>query len=359
MTNSKKWQIAIALVLTCNFALWAAEEPNDPNDSQIKIEISNEERPWMRCVSSPPQPGEGPIRPTHVVEVLISDEGQPTVPRNRDLLDASVAATMSPKQRKFIEDSTALGYSRNEGAYVLAYDRDAVRGRLDGRESRFFYLYAVSEDDARKMIDAFIEIRAERPKQNRLQYVNKLRENREEMAKAKGLLPGKEALLLTVKAKYDKSKEYAHAFSADTEAAEHAKQTMLEMSKMLDTLDVELAGIREKLKVINDYQSKLGEMSEEAFAKLQEMQIIQTIELKGAEARRKAAIAIRQREKDFFDLFDQWTSLDSEVKGLRSTIDIRQEHIAEYEAILANPKPAMLPPQIYQNKVTIYPVRTD
>lgn len=348
MTNSKKSQIAIALVLTCNLALWSAEEPNDPNRPQIKIELGDQEKSWLRQ-ADPSQAGQGPIRPTHVAEVLISDGAQPSylfMPTNRDLLEASAAATMSLKQRKFIEDSDALGSSM-------------TRGRADGREYKRFFLYAVSEEDARRMIEAFIEILEERPKQKRLQYVNKLREYQEEMAKAKGLLLGKEALLPTVKAEYDKSKESAHAFSADTEAAEHAKQTMLEMSKMLDTLDVELAGIREKLNMINDYWSKRGEMSEAARGKLQEMEIEQMVELKGAEARRKAAVAIRKREKDFFDLFDQWLSLDSEVKGLGSTIDNRQKHIAEYEAILANPKPDMLPPQIYQNKVTIYPVRTD
>ncbi len=348
MTNSKKWRIAIALVLTCNFALWSAEEPNDPNRPQIKIELGDQEKSWLRQ-ADPSQPGQGPISPTHVAEFLISDEAPrsyPLMPTNRDLLDASAAATMSPKQRKFIEDSDALGSSM-------------TRGRAEGREYKRFFLYAVSEEDARRMIEAFIEIRSEKANRRRLEYVTELRKNQEEMAKAKGLLLGKEALLPTVKAEYDKSKEYAHAFSADTEAAEHAKQTMLEMSKMLDTLDVELAGIREKLTVINDYWSKRGEMSEAARGKLQEMEIEQMVELKGAEARRKAAVAIRKREKDFLDLFDQWLSLDSEVKGLRSTIDNRQKHIAEYEAILANPKPDMLPPQIYQNKVTIYPVRTD
>ena len=345
MTNSKKWQIAIALVLTCNLALWSAEEPNDPNRPQIKIELGDQVKSWLRQ-ADPSEPGRGPIRPTHVAEFLISDEAQPTypfMPRNRDILDASAAATMSPKQRKFIEDSSALGSSR-------------MSGWAEGREYKRFFLYAVSEDDARKMIDAFIEIRGEQPKQKRLQYVNKLREYREEMAKAKGLLPGKEALLLTGKEEYDKSKESAHAFSADTEAAEHAKQTMLEMSKMLDTLDVELAGIREKLNVIQDYWRRDGGQTKEASAKLQELQIIQTIELKGAEARRKAAVAIRQREKDFLDLFDKWTSLDSEVKRLKDTIESREEKIAEIEETLANPKPDMLPPQIYQNKVTIYPV---
>jgi hypothetical protein len=335
MTNSKKWQIAIALVLTCNLSLRPAEEPNDPNNSQIKIEISDQEMRWAHTSA---------IRPTHVAEVFIRRSSSGLSVRQETLLETSAAAAMTPKQREFMEASTVT-VAESPGSGVANHHR--------------IFLYAVSEADAKKMVEAFIEIVSERPNRIRLEYAAKLRKYQEEMAKAKGLLPGKEALLPSVKAEYDKSKESAHAFSADTEAAEHARQTMLEMSKMLDTLDVELAGIREKLNVINDYWSKRGEMSEAARGKLQEMEIEQMVELKGAEARRKAAVAIRKREKDFFDLFDQWTSLDSEVKGLRSTIDNRQEHIAEYEAILANPKPDMLPPQIYQNKVTIYPVRTD
>jgi len=342
MTNSKKWQLAIALVLTCNLALWSAEEPNDPNRPQIKIELGDQEKSWLRQ-ADPSQAGQGPIRPTHVAEVFVRYESIPML-KPESFLQTSAAAAMTAKQREFIEASDAFT--------SMGPDQKV-------RNHKLFFLYAVSEEDARRMIEAFIEILSEKANRRRLEYVTELRKNQEEMAKAKGLLPGKEALLPTVKANYEKSKEYAHAFSADTEAAEHAKQTMLEMSRMLDTLDVELAGIREKLKVIQDYWSQDGKWTKEAFAKLQELQIIQTIELKGAEARRKAAVAIRQREKDFLDLFDQWTSLDSEVKGFRSTIDNRQKHIAQYEAILANPKPDMLPPQIYQNKVTIYPVRTD
>ena len=339
MTNSKKWQIAIALVLTCNFALWSAEEPNDANHPQIKIEISDQERPWLIGIQLN-QFRQGSIRPTLVAEARVQTQSVPSL-KAESFLKTSAAAAMTTKQREFIESTRA---------FILT-------GSSPNPTESLFRLFAVSEADARKMIEAFIEILGEKPKQKRLQYVNKLREDTEEMAKAKGLLPGKEALLLTVKAEYDKSKKLAQAFSADTEAVEHAIQTMLEMSKMLDTLDVELAGIREKLEVIRTYWSQHRGRTNEADAKLEEIQIIQTIELKGAEARRKAAVAIRQREKDFLDLFDQWTSLNSEVKGLKDTIGSREERIAEIEETLANPKPDMLPPQIYQNKVVIYPVK--
>jgi len=287
---------------------------------------------------------EASIRPTHVAEGFVKSQyGRSLKP---DIfLKTSAGAALTAKQQKFMEEGT--------DDYIY------LGPNMKGGSERFFRLYAVSEADARRMIEALIEILGERPKEIRLKYAKMLREAREEMAKAKGLLPGKEALLRSVKGEYDKSKESSHAFLADTEAAEQAKQTILEMGKMLDTLDVELAGIREKLKVIQDYWSQDGTWAKEAFAKLQEMQIIQTIELKGAEARRKAAVAIRQREKDFLDLFDQWTSLDSEVKHLKSTIESREKRIAQIEAILANPKPDMLPPKIYQDKVVIYPVHTD
>jgi hypothetical protein len=352
MTNSKMWQLAIALVLTCNLSLRAAEEPNDPNNSQIKIEISDEQKTWRRAHTMQKQEdrwiptyAKASIRPTHVAEGYVQIRDVPRI-KAESILKTSAGAGMTTKQREFMEQED----KQRQDDYVYI-------GPNTGQ--KYFSLYAVSEDDARKMVEALLEILKEKPRQVRFEYVDKLREWQEEMAKAKGLLPGKEALLLTVKAKYDKSKEYAHAFSADTEAAEQAKQTIVEMGKMLDTLDVELAGIREKLKVINDYWSKRGEMSEAARGKLQEMEIEQMVELKGAEARRKAAVGIRQREKDFLDLFDQWTSLDSEVKHLKSTIESREKRIAEIEETLANPKPDMLPPKIYQDKVVIYPVSTE
>ncbi len=348
MNTSKTWQIAIVLILTCNFALQAAEEPNDPNDSQIKIEISDEVKPWngprrVRLVRGKPVEtyDQVSIRPTYKAEGFVRIKDVPCL-LPECLLKTSAAAAMSEKQQEFMEESTEafifIGPSTTTGP------------------QRYFELYAVSEADARKMVEVLIEILGEGPKQIRLEYARRLREAREEMAKAKGLLPGKEALLPSVKAEYDKSKESSHPFLADTEAADQAKQTIVEMGKMLDTLDVELAGIREKLKVIQDYWTQEGEWTKEALAKLQELQIIQTIELKGAEAGRKAAVAIRQREKDFLDLFDKWTSLESEIDSLRSTIRSREERISKYEETLANPKPDMLPPKIYENKVVIYPV---
>jgi len=337
MTNSRKCLFVSTVILACNCILSAAIEPNQPQP-ELTVEVSEKLMPWSLGHVS--RHARGLIEPTHMAEVFVLHRYWPSL-KAESFLKTAAAAAMTPKQREFVKGSDAFA-NAGDGGKIRNHDE--------------FLLYAVSEADARRMIDALIEILGERPKRRRLEYATKLQEYREEMAKAKGLLPGKEALLPSVKADYHKSKELSHAFSADTEAADHAKKTILEMSKMLDTLDVELAGIREKLKVIQDYWSQDGMWTKEAFAKLQELQIIQTIELKGAEARRKAAVAIRRREKDFLDLFHQWTSLESTVKSLRSRIESRQRRIAEIEAILANPKADMLGPKIYQDKVVIYPV---
>lgn len=349
MSNSKKWQTALALVLTCNFALRAAEEPNDPNHARIKIEISNQQKDLQRQRTvrpGRPMPpyDQASIKPTHVAEGFVKSQyGRSLKP---DIfLKTSAGAALTAKQREFMEEGTD--------------DFIYLGPNMKGGAERHFRLYAVSEADARRMIEALMEILGERPKQMRLEYARRLREYREAIAKHKGLLPGKEALLPTAKAEYDRSKESAHPFLADSEAAEQAKQTIVEMGKMLDTLDVELAGIRGKLKVIQDYW-KAGDVErKEAVAKLQELQIVQTIELKGAEARREAAVAIRRREKDFLDLFDKWVSLDAEVKSHIDWIDNYQKLSAEIEASLANPKPDMLGPKIYQDKVVIYPVKKE
>jgi peptidoglycan hydrolase CwlO-like protein len=86
------------------------------------------------------------------------------------------------------------------------------------------------------------------------------------------------------------------------------------------------------------------------------MFVEQTIELKSAEAREKAAIKIRDRDKAFVDLFIQWKNLSGEVNNLKANLKSAEKQVKELEERLINPEPYMLPPELYQNKVTIYPV---
>ncbi len=58
-------------------------------------------------------------------------------------------------------------------------------------------------------------------------------------------------------------------------------------------------------------------------------------------------------------LFSLWSNLDSEVNRLNYDLESSENSLRDVEEILANPVPEMLPPKVFQNKVTIYPVRLD
>ena len=58
-------------------------------------------------------------------------------------------------------------------------------------------------------------------------------------------------------------------------------------------------------------------------------------------------------------LFSLWSNLDSEVDRLNYDLESSENSLRDVEEILANPVPEMLPPKVFQNKVTIYPVRLD
>jgi hypothetical protein len=132
------------------------------------------------------------------------------------------------------------------------------------------------------------------------------------------------------------------------------------MDKTLDVLEIELAGIREKLKVLESYRRTKRlprkEFSDEMVDKLDQMYVEQMIELRGAKAREAVTLRIRGREKGFLDLFSQWSNLDSEVNRLKQNLEISENNLRDVEKTLANPLPEMLPPKVYQDRITIYPV---
>ena len=58
-------------------------------------------------------------------------------------------------------------------------------------------------------------------------------------------------------------------------------------------------------------------------------------------------------------LFSLWSNLDSEVNRLNYDLESSENSLRDVKKILANSVPEMLPPKVFQNKVTIYPVRLD
>ena len=127
------------------------------------------------------------------------------------------------------------------------------------------------------------------------------------------------------------------------------------MDKQGDTLDIELAGIRAKLEVIADYLSR-ADLANHIAERLEGLRIDQMIELSSIEARREAIEKIVSVEKEFCRLYWEHRKLQQSVPSLRSAIERDKKRIEEMTATLEHPPGYMRPPQIFENKVVIYPI---
>jgi hypothetical protein len=344
MISSRIRQLAIVLMLAWLCIPALSQEPNQPKP-ELQFETSGEERPWVR--DSKDRPGSGPIKPTCAAEFLLyrapAHSPQADLRTMRTILKTEAGRSLSEIQRDFLTKSDALVWT------------DA--GHI-GRRYRLLRLYAVSQDDAKTMVRAVNEYMTVKANEQMQDMRKNADEYEERIADIRRELPQKQVKLEAASVSYQEIKKRTHDLSSDSDAAKEAKETILEMNKVLDAIAIEIAGIEAKLSAIEQYKSKKN-VSIEGLAKVEQILSEQTIELAGALARRKATLRIRGREETFLNRNQQWHHLTVEVNDLQNELPERERSLQWHRERLANPDSDMLPPQIYQNKVTIHPVRVD
>ena len=350
MIRSRKYQFVLALISVFVVTAVLVAKPSE-DDIKLKFEISNKKSQlWLG--GRPIQPGQGPIKPTHVAifhirrphgDMPLSNEGI------LQILKTLAGQTLSQKQQQFLSTSDAIVWLGIED--IKNYDT--------------VYLYAVSQEDAKKTVQAYFEVPTNKANAKMQEYENYLKEKKGKIIEIKKVLPQKQKQADEMEPKYKEIRKTRYFAFSNNEVREQAKETLLEMDKMLDVLKIELAGIREKMSVISEYRktpqnaqdwAQRKRLPDGMISKLDQMFVEQTIELKSAEAREQAAIKIRNRDKAFIDLHVQWIELSSEVRSLKGNLKDSERRVQEIEETLTNPEWYFLPPEIYQNKVTIYPV---
>jgi len=353
MNRSRKCQFVLALISICIFSpILIARSSED--ETKLKFEIDNK-RSQLWLSGRPNTRGKGPVKPTHVA-VLHIRRPHKDMPSSHDgilqMLKTSAGQSLSQQQQKFLTASDAITWWGIEEIK----NHDTV------------FLYAVSEEDAKKTVQAYLEVPTNEINARTQEYGKYINDRKQEIIEINKILPEKQKQADEMEPKYMEIKNTRYSSLSDDEAYEKAKETMLEMDKMLDILEIELAGIREKMAVINEYRktpqnaqdwARRNRMPDGMISKLDQMFIEQTIELKSEEAREQAAIKIRERDKAFIDTFIEWKNLGGEVYKLKANLESAKKRVKEGEEFLTNPGPGWLPPEIYQNKVTIYPVLTE
>ncbi len=335
--------------------LIAGEEPNQ-SKTELTFEISK------RLGSTGLRKFAGPVKPKYVAKFSMSDLSRIEQEFNvhtdypaliKMILATSVGKSMSEIQKELLKAdrviSTETGFVKDQKYQVQEIE---------------FSLYAFTIDDAKNMSQALIEtltkIAGEKLPPLLDEFVNerkqRMQESRERMSDSEKKLAEKEPQLKSAESAYKTLKNTdSYKTFADSEAYEKAKATIAQMNEMLSILDIELAGIRGKLEIIEKYRES-GKFSKATLEKLEQMFVEQMIELRGAEGRKAATIKLRDQDKQFCDFFDDWTSLESEVEALRSSLRINQRRIIDCKNEIIHPNPELLPPKVVQNKVIIYPL---
>jgi len=348
MIKSRKSQLAIILTLACICLPLLSAEPKEAK-TEVKFEINKDIiMPWISDVS---RRAMGPVKATHVALFYIT---RPNLSENL------------PTRQKGIPQilNTSVGNNLSENQRNLLIASDAINrfGEQEIRNHDKIMLYGVSEEETKWMVRAYLEL-ANNEANKETQYVlNEQQERKEKIADIKKKLPEKQKKLDEAKSKYKEIKNSRYFSLTDSQIYTKAKELMLEMDKMLDTLEIELAGIREKLKSIEQYRRRKSaenakHFSKETLDKLDQMYVEQMIELSSAKARQQAAFEIRKREKEFLNVFNQWSNLEGEVSLLKGRLEDHEHNLRQAENKLANPTSEMRPPKVYLNKVTIYPVK--
>jgi len=323
-------------------------------ETKLKFEIDNK-RSQLWLGSRPFNSGQGLVKPTHVA-VLHIRRPHEDMPNSHEgileILKTSAGKSLSQQQQKFMTASDAITW----------WGIDAIKNHDT------VFLYAVSQEDAKKMVQAYFEIHANETNARIQEYEQYIKDKKQKIIEITKILPEKQKQADQIKPKYNEIKNSRYFSLSDVGAYEKAEENMLEMDKMLDILEIDLAGIRGKMSIINEYRKTPQDMQaierrrqlpEGMLVKLEQMFVEQTIELKSAEARQQAATKIRDRDKTFIDMFNEWNNLEEQVYKLKANLESAEKQVKEIEERLTNPEPYMLPPVIYQNKVTIYPVQID
>jgi len=361
MTSSKVSQLKAGLVLLMLCAPMLATEPNLPTEpnlatTEVVFETSDQSQSWLILdeksgiprphISVEPEP-EGVVRPTNVAIIYIHERQSRIVENYGDKHDSAMntpaGKSMSQRQRDFIRTTQFAVVRRIEGA----------------RPFIALWLYAVSPDDAKKMAQGVIEYISEIGDINMQVTKDAIADRQRKIAAAKEKIPEKERQTSRAQSNYRNAKKLSlySSMADDHQVEKEIRKTILEMDKMLDLLDIEIDGINAKIAAIEHFQSQGLRM--ESRDRLRQMMLEEKVELAGAQTRRQAVLKIKKREKDLYNLYSISTNAAKELADLKNGLRRDEQGLKYAKENLANPGPYFLPPEIRQNKVTIYPVRTD
>jgi len=346
-----------------------AAEPKQPKEPELKgpelkFVTSTKELKWVRNHN---QPCMGPIRPKYVATVFIKTNDYISALSDLDekevLLKTFAGKSMSAEQKEFLTTKSKVVARIDHGQTIKGY--------------LYYRLYAVSQDDAKKMAAALIE--ALNDPQIRIPlYKRKLHQLDKYLSVLRNKLANKNAHIEMRLTQFRENKLKGVPYLT----IEEAKKTISELNEMLNLLQIDRAGIIAKVEAISRQQQqqetirdkkaaqKMSRASTEGILlKLEEMKVDLSIEYAALERKVEVATHLRKQAEDFYKV------MSLQQFGLERDFSMWREDMKEYEwkSLQITKKLAFLqspglfhrdqhemsrPVEIERNTVTIYPVES-
>ena len=343
MILSKNSRFLISLFGICTCASLFGAEPNEPK-TKIQFEIKNDHPPRTFLRRSFQHPSES----THFAILFIKGERTSYYKYKpiEAMLESSAGRVMSLKQRELISNESIQMCDWNHTISKYSY----------------FWLFGVSEDDTKKMVEAFVEVLENESKAKKQSLLIEQQKFQEKITQVEKQILQKEKEAKDTENKLEEIKKKLHYLSA-----EEAKKVVEELNRTLDELNIEIVGMRVKLEAIagEHERTRAAALKSDArrksyetmiWPRLEQMRIDEIIALKVVEAKKATATNIRKEAEVFYNLHKQSVELENNLKSLRKTLLDTQNALVTIESELAKPDQFTMPIKVFQDKVTIYPV---
>jgi hypothetical protein len=273
--------------------------------------------------------------PTHVASFYYAHGGRS--PKISDLPKTRIWATLSENQRQFCRMPKLWTGVGTNGTALENYS--------------MIRIFAVSEDDARKMARAYVELLNTQFEESRRDIAAQKAALGKSISQKAQDLARDETRHEVVCTQVDKAKQSARYLSLkDSEASEAAKATILRMNTLMDEITIDASEIKAKLTAIEKLKTR-----ESTLSPLRTMEEELTIELAGIEARRETVDRTFAVATQFRQLYLERIALEQQIARNKHTLSTERIKFEKLIAEFDTRHQIVNRPEVYQNKVTIHP----
>jgi hypothetical protein len=285
--------------------------------------------------------GKGPIVPTHIAilsiaHVPVIDNSE--VPSDNwmitRVLATSAGKLLSQQQKDLLVTGQSVWWGTRDNAKTPHID---VPNHLQCN------IGAVGEDDARKMAQAVVEALT-KGAASKLEYAEKQMDDlQRRKAVAEEKLKEKEAAIAKIPTKL---------------APDEIRKTIVSLEETKNSLLIDIAGMKAKIAAIRETLADKG-ISNEIRAKLQQELFDQNIALASALAKLETANKICAEAEAKYNDSCQLAEFQKAASGWKLELSNVNSQFSANKQSYDKMYSEIVWPQVFQNKVTIYPVSVD